>query len=207
MRMRKISKNTIRRLPQYIRLLEQMKQMGEIRVSSSDISKLTDSSASMIRQDLACFGCFGQQGYGYDIDTLLSELKRIMLGEETYPIILVGLGNMGKILLEQFDFADCGFDLIAAFDARPTFSDSHINPSVPVLNLSQVEQVIKAQGVKAAALCVPGEDAVEMAKCLVRYGIRGIWNFTNAELESLGYDVVVENIHFSDSLITMRYYM
>lgn len=207
MKMRKISENTIRRLARYIRLLECLKRAGETRISSKDISMLSDTSASLVRQDLSNFGCFGQQSYGYDIDKLLSELKRIMQGEERYPMFLVGLGNMGKALLEKFNFSDCGFDLIAAFDARPTFSDIHINPNVPVLHVAQMEQVIKEQAIKAATLCVSGDDAVDTAKHLIRRGIRGIWNFTNVELECVDHNVVIENIHFSDSLITMKYYM
>lgn len=202
----KISNAVIRRLPRYCRSLQGLQREGVQRISSSALGKSMGLTASQIRQDLSCFGEFGQQGYGYNVDTLYREIYEILYLHKKREAVLIGVGNLGRALLRNFDFADSGFHLAAAFDIRPELVGSEVN-GVPVLPVQKLEHYLETNDVAVAVLTLPAQYAQATADLLIEHGIRGIWNFTNFDFEvsEEHSDVVVESIHFSDSMRVLSY--
>ncbi len=206
MRKDKISNAVIRRLPRYCRNLEALRRDGVERISSSALGRNMGLTASQIRQDLSCFGEFGQQGYGYNVESLYQEIREILGMHRQRGAILVGVGNLGRALMRNFDFASSGFDLQAAFDIQPEVIGREIH-GVTVRDAAGMEEYLEAHDVAVAVLTVPQQHAQRVTDRLVACGIRGIWNFTNFDVEvpEEHADVVVESIHFSDSLQVLSY--
>ena len=190
MRKQNVSGAVIRRLPRYYRHLNELNQAGVVRISSSALGKSMGLTASQIRQDLSCFGEFGQQGYGYNVDNLLNEI--------------VGVGNLGRALIENFNFGWSGFHLNAAFDVRPEVV-GQIMAGTPIFHIDQLENYLREHPASVGVLTVPRSIAEEMADRLVKSGVKGIWNFTNTELNIREEGIFIENVHFSDSLQTLSY--
>lgn len=205
MKSQKISKNVIRRLPRYIRHLDLLKYEGVTRVSSSELGKRMSLTASQIRQDFNCFGGFGQQGYGYNVEELRSRLAAILGIGENRSSIIIGAGNLGRAIIRNFRFDACGITLRAAFDIRGK-SDS-LGDALPLYDIGELENYLMENPTDIAVLTLPAAAADGMAHRLVSAGIRGIWNFTNVELGGIPESVVVENVHFSDSLLALNYYL
>lgn len=203
MKSKKISDNVIKRLPRYIRYLDALASFGIMRVSSGEIGEQMGLTASQIRQDFNCFGSFGQQGYGYNVSELRDKLADILGMSGNRTAIIVGTGNLGRAIMKNFDFSMCGVTLEAAFDAFPP---AGVIGNVPVYNVSELEKYARENPVDIAILTVPGKVANEMSASISGL-VKGIWNFTNVELNSVPSDVVVENVHFSDSLLALNYYM
>ena len=201
-----VSGNVIRRLPKYYRKLVELSNAGIQHISSVDLGRLLGSTASQIRQDLSHFGGFGQQGYGYNTEYLSREIARLVGMNQGYRAILVGAGNIGRALIEKFQFDDWGFQLDAAFDVDPKVIGTEIN-RVMVLDMDSLESYLHENAVDVAVLCVPMQEAVKTADRLIRCGIEAIWNFTNMDIVDPYSDVLVENIHFSDSLLNLSYYL
>ncbi|MBQ9165935.1 MAG: redox-sensing transcriptional repressor Rex [Oscillospiraceae bacterium] len=206
MRKGKISNAVIRRLPRYCRNLAALRKDGVERISSSALGKNMGLTASQIRQDLSCFGEFGQQGYGYNVENLYQEIYEILYLHKKHAAILVGAGNLGRALIQNFNFMDSGFQLEAIFDTKPALIGTEIN-GIPVLDAGEMEQYLKEHEVTIAVLTLPGKHVQQAADLLMDNGIRGIWNFTNIDFEvpEEHSDVVVESIHFSDSLQVLSY--
>lgn len=205
MRKEKISSAVIRRLPRYYRYLNDLHNSGTVRVSSEALARSMGLTASQIRQDLSCFGGFGQQGYGYNVERLRSEVADILGMNESHTIIILGAGNLGRALIENFHFRDSGFRLIAAFDIDPVLVGTRLG-GVPVYHIDMLESYMEEHKVNVAVLTVPAVVARESATVLMRCGVEGIWNFTNVELPKQPEgDVKVENVHFADSLLTLSY--
>lgn len=202
----KISNAVIRRLPRYCRNLSVLRREGVQRISSSALGKNMGLTASQIRQDLSCFGEFGQQGYGYNVETLYQEIYEILCLNKKREAILIGVGNLGRALIQNFNFSDSGFRLTAAFDVDPAWVGKEVN-GVPVLDAKGLECYLEENHVAVAVLTLPARFAQEMANLLMEHGIRGIWNFTNFDFEvsEEHADVVVESIHFSDSMRVLSY--
>ena len=199
-----ISDAVIRRLPRYYRHLTDLQNRGIVRISSQSLGQEMGITASQIRQDFSCFGEFGQQGYGYNVEELRSEIGHILGVDNDHHIILVGVGNLGRALLNNFAFAQNGFVVGAAFDVNPSIFGTQIN-GVPVHSMEQLDQYIRDHRVDVVVLTVPQAVAQSTAVHLIDLGIRGFWNFTNVELVSNQPDVKFENIHFADSLLTLSY--
>ena len=161
-------------------------------------------TASQIRQDLSCFGEFGQQGYGYNVDELRTEIGHILGVDEEHRIIVVGVGNLGRALIQNFRFNDTGFLLEAAFDVSPALVGTDI-AGVPVLDTTELERFVPEHKPDVAVLTVPRAAAQQMADRLIGLGVRGFWNFTNVELSSQAENVRFEDVHFADSLLTLSY--
>ena len=161
-------------------------------------------TASQIRQDLSCFGEFGQQGYGYNVEELRSEIGHILGVDNHHHIVVVGAGNLGHALIQNFRFSDIGFTLDAAFDVSPALIGTEV-AGVPVLDLADLGRFAAAQKPDVAVLTVPRAVAQSVADQLIALGIRGFWNFTNVELSSDVEGVQFEDVHFSDSLLTLSY--
>ncbi len=177
---------------------------GIVRVSSRALGDEMGITASQIRQDFSCFGEFGQQGYGYHVKELLTEIGRILGVDQNHRIIIIGAGHLGHALLQNFPFSQTGFAVDAAFDISPDIIGSYINGK-PVYAMSEIENYLKENIVDVVALTIPQSVAQETANQLISLGVRGFWNFTNLELTSANPDVIFENIHFADSLLTLSY--
>ena len=199
-----VSNNVIRRLPRYLRKLDELQETGVNRVSSFELGEQLGFTPSQVRQDFSNFGEFGQQGYGYNVSTLRDQIAIILGMNQGYKAILVGAGNIGKALLDNFSFTDCGVHLLAAFDIRESLIGTSFH-GVPVLALAQLEEFLNENEVAIAVLCVPKNVAVSIADLIIGKGIPAIWNFTNVELTEPGSRTIVENIHFSDSLLCLNF--
>ena len=201
---REISRAVIGRLPRYYRYLGELLDAGVERISSNDLSKKMSVTASQIRQDLNNFGGFGQQGYGYNVEELRSEIGHILGVDNDHHLIMIGVGNLGRALLNNFPFENTGFTVDASFDVSPDVIDTQIN-GIPVYSTDELESYIKRHAVDVVVLTIPQAVAQATANRLIDLGIRGFWNFTNVELSSPNPDVQFENIHFADSLLTLSY--
>ena len=204
MKKENVSEAVIRRLPRYYRYLDELYDKGVVRISSSALGDRMGITASQIRQDLSCFGEFGQQGYGYNVEELRAEIGHILGVDERHRIIVVGAGNLGRALMQNFHFKDAGFLLEAAFDVSPALVGSQI-AGVPVLDMSELERFVPAHRPDVAVLTVPQSAAQPTADRLIDLGVRGFWNFTNVELTSGISSVRFEDVHFADSLLTLSY--
>jgi redox-sensing transcriptional repressor len=205
----KVSNNVIRRLPRYLRKLDELKTAEVERISSGELGRQMGLTSSQIRQDFSCFGEFGQQGYGYNVSALRGEIASILGTNRDFSVILVGVGNIGRALIENFCFEQYGFHLQSAYDVRPELIGKNIG-GITIHDISELPHAFEnngMDGIDVAVLCVPKSMANIAAEDLVRHGIHAIWNFTNVELSISDPGVIVENIHFSDSLLALGYYL
>ena len=202
----KVSNNVIRRLPRYLRKLDELQENGISRISSFELGQQLGLTPSQIRQDFSCFGEFGQQGYGYNVSGLREQIASILGMDRGYRAILVGVGNIGHALMDNFSFAECGVELAAAFDIKESLIGTEFK-GVPILSETQLEEYLKTHDIAVAVLCVPKEVAVSVTKILTDNGIEAIWNFTNMELTEPNSPIIVENVHFSDSLLSLSYFV
>ena len=202
----KVSNNVIRRLPRYLRKLDELQENGINRISSFELGQQLGLTPSQIRQDFSCFGEFGQQGYGYNVSGLREQIASILGMDRGYRAILVGVGNIGHALMDNFSFADCGVELAAAFDIKESLIGTEFK-GVPILAEAEMEGYLKNNDIALAVLCVPKEVAVNVTKILTENGIEAIWNFTNMELTEPNSPIIVENVHFSDSLLSLSYFV
>lgn len=200
----RVSTAVIRRLPRYYRHLLELQRKGVVRISSSALGKSMGLTASQIRQDLFCFGGFGQQGYGYKVDSLKEQIGEILGINRGHTVVVLGAGNLGRALIENFKFTNNGFELLAAFDVQEQTVGTKI-AGVPVYHIDTLECFLKEHPVSVGLLTVPKVAAGVMSERLVAAGVKGIWNFTNYEVSFPDQDVVVESVHFSDSLLTLNY--
>jgi len=204
MKKQHVSEAVIRRLPRYYRYLNDLHNKNIVRISSNSLGNRMGITASQIRQDLSCFGEFGQQGYGYNVTELRAEIGQILGVNNQHNIIIIGVGNLGHALMQNFRFNDIGFSLDAAFDVSPTLIGTEIN-GVPVKDLDTLDDYCKENLPDVAILTVPQRFAQSTMDRLVDLGVRGFWNFTNKEISSDNPDVQVESVHFADSLLTLSY--
>ena len=201
-----ISQNVIRRMPRYLRRLDELSEKGIERVSSKELGELLGLTPSQIRQDFSCFGEFGQQGYGYNVAALGEQIARVLGMDRDFQAILIGVGNIGHALMDNFCFSDWGFHLAAAFDIKPRLIGREFQ-NVKVYAMEELSAYIRHNRVDVAVLAVPKEAAIPVAELLTENGIGAIWNFTNVELTGPSSPTIVENVHFSDSLLTLSYYV
>lgn len=204
MRKQKVSTAVIRRLPRYYRQLDDLYHNGTVRISSGALGKAMGLTPSQIRQDLSCFGEFGQQGYGYNVERLRGEISEIMGMNEKHTAVIIGAGNLGRALLENFAFHKYGFRLCSAFDVNPSIVGSEIS-GVPVFHINNFEECMAKEPASVGVLTVPRGIALPVAERMVAAGVKGIWNFTNIELDLKAPGVVIEDVHFADSLLALSY--
>ena len=202
----KVSNNVIRRLPRYLRKLDELTEAGVSRISSGELGRQLGLTPSQIRQDFSCFGEFGQQGYGYKVTALRAEIASILGMDRGFTAILIGVGNIGQALMCNFSFKNWGFDLKAAFDIRTDLIGSEYD-GVIINDMATLPQYLTDNHVDVAVLCVPKDYAVSTTEMLTKHGVNAIWNFTNVELTAPESRTIVENIHFSDSLLSLSYYV
>ena len=202
----RISNNVIRRLPRYLRKLDELRENGVERISSVELGRELGFTSSQVRQDFNNFGGFGQQGYGYPVQSLREQIASILGMDRGYQAILVGTGHIGQALIANFCFEEWGFQLIGAFDINPNLIRDGFN-DVPVMGMDKLSSFLKENKADIAVLAVPKDVARSTAKLLVDNGIRAIWNFTNVDVAAAESNVVVENFLFSDSLLALSYYV
>ena len=205
MRKQKVSDAVIHRLPRYYRYLDDLYNKGIVRISSNSLGSKMDITASQIRQDLSCFGEFGQQGYGYNVAELRSEIGHILGIDKGHRLIIIGVGHLGHALLQNFDFEKVGFHVDTAFDISPDLVGTRIH-DVTIRSMDELEQYVAENQPNVAVLTVPQHVAQPMASRLIDLGIKGFWNFTNVEI-SVPEDVYSEDIHFVDTLLTLSYHI
>ena len=202
----KVSNNVIRRLPRYLRKLDELMEKGVSRISSFDLGQQLGFTPSQIRQDFSCFGEFGQQGYGYNVAALREQVAAILGMDRGFRAVLIGVGNIGHALIDNFCFSEWGFHLISAFDVDPSLIGTSFS-GVPIRSMDELEPFLAENAVDVAVLAVPREAAVPVAERLTSCGVEAIWNFTNVELIEPNSKVLVENVHFSDSLLSLSYFV
>ena len=203
MEQRKISRAVIFRLPRYYRYLGDLLEAGVERISSNDLSKKMQVTASQIRQDLNNFGGFGQQGYGYNVKYLYTEIEKILGLDKDHNFIIIGAGNLGQALANYASFERNGFILKSLFDVNPRLEGVTIR-GIPVRMLDELEGYLQENDIEIAALTLPKSKAEEVADVLVANGIKAIWNFAHTDL-TLPKDVIVESVHLADSLMKLSY--
>lgn len=201
---RKVSDAVIKRLPRYFRYLADLKENNVLRISSKNLSEKMGLTASQIRQDFSCFGGFGLQGYGYNVELLYNKIKTILGIDEGYNTIIIGAGNIGRAIARYPRFGERGFHLKGIFDIDKDTIGQKLS-GVEVQNISKLEKFVKETEVDIAILAVPRTDTATMAQKVVDFGIKGIWNFSAVDLDMLDDDVVVENVHLSDSIMILGY--
>ena len=198
-----ISSAVIKRLPRYFRYLGALKAKNITRISSKELSEQMMVTASQIRQDLNNFGGFGQQGYGYNVKYLYTEIGKILGLEEDHKIIIIGAGNLGQALANYAAFEKRGFILTGIFDVNPRLEGVAIR-GVPIRMMDELKSFVQKNDVEIAVLTIPKEKAIEVANMLVENGVRAIWNFAHTDL-NLPDNIIVENVHLSESLMQLSY--
>ena len=201
-----VSNSVIKRLPRYYRFLGELKDKGVVRISSKDLSQKMGFTASQIRQDLNCFGGFGQQGYGYNIESLYEEIGKILGVNKTRKAILIGAGNLGKAVALHMAFEDRGFNLIGVFDKNKALV-GHMLRGLPIRHIDDLFDFCKDNSPSVAVLCISSPAAEELSPQLVELGIKGFWNFSHYDISANYPDVAVENVHLSESLMTLSYHV
>ena len=199
-----ISASVIGRLPRYYRFLCELQNDGIVRISSSELSKRMGFTASQIRQDFNCFGGFGQQGYGYNVEQLKNEMASILGLSTLKQAILIGAGNMGRAVARQMNFAEMGFRLTAIFDCDKNLEGLKIK-GIPIRPNSQIAEFCAEHRPDMAILCLPQSQAPEVVDELVLLGIESFWNFSHYDIHAKYPAANVENVHLSDSLMTLSY--
>ena len=202
----KVSNNVIRRLPRYLRKLDELMNKGITRISSFELGQQLGFTPSQIRQDFSCFGEFGQQGYGYNVQALHNEIANILGTDRGFTAVLIGAGNIGHALMDNFCFTSWGFQLVSAFDINPEIVGNAFN-GVTVRHMDELADFLQNNRVDMAVLTVPKEAALPVTELLTSNGIEAIWNFTNVDIAAPDSKILVENVHFSDSLLSLSYFI
>lgn len=203
---KEISQAVIRRMPRYYRYLGDLLDEGVERISSNELSAKMKVTASQIRQDLNNFGGFGQQGYGYNVKYLYEEIGKILGLQEQHNIIVIGAGNLGQALANYSKFEKLGFIIIGLFDVNPKLKGKYIR-GIPIMMLEELEEFAAGHRIDIATLTMPKNTADSIANRLVGIGVHAIWNFAHVDLDLMDENVVVENVHLSESLMQLSYNM
>ena len=203
MERKEISKAVISRLPRYYRYLGELIEEGVERISSNELSSRMKVTASQIRQDLNNFGGFGQQGYGYNVKYLYSEIAKILGIDRQHNVIIIGAGNLGQAIANYANFERRGFIIKGMFDVNPRLIGLVVR-GIEIRGVEELEKFIVENDVQIAALTIPKTKAPEIADRLVKAGIKAIWNFAHTDL-NLPESVIVENVHLSESLMRLSY--
>lgn len=198
-----VSLSVIKRLPKYYRYLEVINEKGIVRVSSKELSQITGLTASQIRQDLNHYGCFGQQGYGYNVKELMEELAKIIGVDKEYSMLIIGFGNIGHALYKYTGFKALNYNIHAIFDKD---YENLSNEDVKVYPIDDLKTYLKENKIDIGIITTPKDGAQEICDILCEGGIRGIWNFAPVDLK-IKNDVVIENVHLDESLFTLTYFI
>lgn len=199
-----ISSSVIKRLPRYYRHLGDLKNGGIVRISSLELANRMGLTASQIRQDLNCFGGFGQQGYGYNISQLHEEIGKILGLDKPQRTVLIGAGNLARAVATHLDFESRGFQLIGIFDKKESLMGQIVR-GLPIRNVDGLDEFCRENLPTTAFLCIPRSEVKSIADSLIKLGVYGFWNFSHYDLALEYPGIVVENVHLGDSLMTLCY--
>lgn len=200
-----ISMAVIKRLPKYHRYLSELLKNDVDRISSKELSRKIGFTASQIRQDLNCFGDFGQQGYGYNVKDLYSQISNILGIDREYSMVLLGAGNIGQAIANYTYFEKLGFKLKAIFDINPKLVGIKIR-DIEIKDIDTLEGYLKNNAIDIGVLCVPSRSAQRVCDILIKNDVKSIWNFAPVDLQ-VPEGIHTENVHLSDSLLTLSYLM
>ncbi len=201
-----VSISVIRRLPRYHRFLEDLLNKGVHRISSRELAQKMSLTASQIRQDLNCFGGFGQQGYGYNIDALYAEIGKILGLDKGIKCVLIGAGHLGTAIGRHIPYESYGFNLVGVFDSDPRVVGGELR-GLTIKHTDEIENFCKLYNPKMAILCIPKDTTLEVVDRLYNCGVFGYWNFTQVDLQLFYDDIVVQDIHLGDGVMTLCYLM
>ncbi len=201
---KEISKAVINRLPRYYRYLGMLMEQGYVRISSAELSKQMNVTASQIRQDLNLFGGFGQQGYGYNVEHLYDEIGKILGLDREYHLIVIGAGRLAQAIGSYVGFQKRGFKVEAFFDRTPERHMSDFDSDVPLYSFEQLSEYLKEHKIDIAMIAIPADAARQIVSVLDEGGIRGIWNFAHTDLEVPDH-MTVQSVHLSESLMQLSY--
>jgi redox-sensing transcriptional repressor len=199
-----ISASVIKRLPRYYRFLGELKKQGVDRISSRELSQRMKLTASQIRQDLNCFGGFGQQGYGYHVDELREEIGKILGVDKSFPTIILGAGNLGRAIAKSVNFETRGCKLVGIFDNNDVLVGRTVG-DLEIRHIKTLRRFCDDYHPCVAVLCIPKAATQQIADSLVNMGIKAFWNFSHYDLSISYDDIIVENVHLGDSLLTLTY--
>ena len=199
-----ISISVIKRLPRYYRFLENLKQNGIVRISSKELAERMGLTASQIRHDFNCFGGFGQQGYGYNVPELYAKIGEILCLDHEIKTIMIGAGNLGNAVASKISQRKNGFKLIGVFDKNEALAGKIIH-GIPVRHIDYLENFCRDNHPLCAVICIPSNDMKELTDLLCQNGIKSFWNFSNYDINMAHPEVLVENVHLTDSLMTLSY--
>lgn len=199
-----VSSSVVKRLPRYYRFLDELNNQGVDKISSRELSEKMSVTASQIRQDLNCFGDFGQQGYGYNIPMLVREIGEILGVNKGFKTVIIGAGNLGKAIANHMDFEAKGCELIGIFDVNKNIIGTKTG-NLTVQDESELEEFCRENKPKIAVLCIPREVAKSVAEKLVNLGVTAFWNYSHYDLQMDFDKIIVENVHLGDSLLTLSY--
>ena len=199
-----VSPAVIKRLPRYFRYLRELLHHDILRISSSELSEMMNVTASQIRQDLNCFGGFGQQGYGYNVKYLYGKISDILGVSSNFNAVIIGAGNLGHAIAGSNMFEHRNMNLIGIFDVSKAIIGKRI-ADYTVMDMAELPAFAKKRPIDIAILTVPKEFAQETAQTLANIGIKGLWNFTSTELDLKVHGIMVENVHMGDSLMRLMY--
>ena len=199
-----ISISVIKRLPRYYRFLEILKDNGIVRISSKELAERMGLTASQIRHDFNCFGGFGQQGYGYNVPELYNQIGDILCVKKEIKTILIGAGNLGKAVAQKISTRKSGFKLIGIFDKNDSLVGKNIQ-GLDVANIESIDNFCKDNSPVCAVICIPSNDMKELSDKLCELGISSFWNFSNYDIAMAHPEVLVENVHLTDSLMTLSF--
>lgn len=200
----KISNSVIRRLPRYYRFLGELLQEGTNKISSRELAERMRLTASQIRQDLNCFGGFGQQGYGYNVSELRNEIGMILGVDKQNKAILIGAGNLGRALAVHIDFEKYGCKLCGIFDSDERIIGSEIGGN-KIMDIERISEFYRLNQPKIAVLCIPKAASAQVCELLINLGVKAFWNFSHYDINLEHNDIIVENVHLGDSLLALNY--
>jgi redox-sensing transcriptional repressor len=192
------------RLSRYLQVLTQAKKMGKDRISSQEISDYTNINATQIRRDLSAFGKFGKRGVGYNIESLLNEIRKILRTQGQHNIALVGAGRLGQAIASSPIFAEHGINIAAVFDSDPELVGRPVG-NVPVSSADDMKDVVREKNIVVGVIAVPGASAQEVASRLVDAGVRIIFNYSEALLD-VPHDVTVHTSNPAVELLHALYF-
>lgn len=199
-----VSEAVVNRLPRYYRYLRELYRKDILRISSGELADMMGVTASQIRHDFNCFGGFGQQGYGYNVKFLYHKISEILGVQDNFSAIVIGAGNLCRAIAAGPIFTHRGVRLLAIFDNNPAKFGSTVS-GVSVYPIDQLHEFCDKNRVDIAVLTVPKSAARATAERLLGTGIRGVWNYTNMELDLSPHGIAVQNIHLGDTLMTLCY--
>ncbi|WP_294386856.1 redox-sensing transcriptional repressor Rex [uncultured Clostridium sp.] len=200
-----VSMAVIKRLPKYHRYLKELMRNDVDRISSKELGEKIGFTASQIRQDLNNFGDFGQQGYGYNVKELYKQISLILGLDKEYTGVIIGAGNLGQAIANYNRFSELGLSIECIFDANPKLVGMRIR-DIEIRDIDTLSEFLQENRVDIGIICVPRINAQKVSDMLVKGGIKGIWNFAPVDLV-VPEDVKVENVHLSESLLTLVYLM